>query len=270
MNSVQPVWFDSHCHFDFADFDQDRRQVWQACLAQGICQLLIPGVEPAQWPEAQSIAERHEGIYFAAAIHPWWVKKLYAEGFTDESAQELRRSLCAALEASACVAIGECGLDKGVDTPLELQEQVFDLHLQLAEQLEQPLIIHCHKAHNEVIRRLKHYKLPAGGVIHAFNGSYEMAMQYWEMGFYLGVGGTITYERANKTRSALARVPLEAILMESDAPDMPLCGHQGERNSPSWLPTTAAVLAQLRQEPLERIASCTTTNSRRLFRLPQG
>jgi TatD DNase family protein len=141
-----------------------------------------------------------------------------------------------------------------------------NIHLQIAQETALPLIIHCHKAHNELIVDLKNFNFPAGGVIHAFSGSYEIAMTYWQMGFRLGIGGTITYERAHKTRQTVTRVPLEALLLETDAPDMPLNGNQGERNSPVNIVRIAQTLADLRGETLETIASQTTSNSQTLFK----
>ncbi|RYZ90248.1 MAG: TatD family deoxyribonuclease, partial [Moraxellaceae bacterium] len=136
-----------------------------------------------------------------------------------------------------------------------------------AQDIAMPLIIHCRKAHNELLQQLKHYHFEAGGVIHGFSGSYDMAMQYWSMGFRLGIGGTITYERANKTRQAVKRLPLESLVLETDAPDMPLHGKQGEPNSPVNIIAIAQMLANLRGESLEIIAAQTTLNAQQLFKI---
>lgn len=255
------VFFDSHCHFDFSDFDQDRNAVWQQCNSQGIQYLTIPGVAPGQWDAARKIAQEYKNIYCAAGLHPWWIKN------SEQNFAALSQGLREYVSLSKCVAIGECGLDAAIETPLQLQHDVLDIHLQLAQEISVPLIIHCRKAHNELLQQLKHYRFGAGGVIHGFSGSYEMAMQYWAMGFRLGIGGTITYERANKTREAVKQLPIEAILLETDAPDMPIYGEQGKRNSPSNILIIANTLAGLRGESLGHIAAKTTRNAQQLFKI---
>jgi TatD DNase family protein len=258
INSVN--FIDSHCHFDFAEFDGDRANVWQSCKALGVDALVIPGVSPADLPRATQIASQNPGIYYAAGLHPWWVKENSAQ---DIVATQLR----AAIKQPGCVAIGECGLDAVIDTPLALQLPLFELQLQLAAEQDLPIIIHCRRAHNELISVLKQTRLSRGGVIHAFSGSYDMAKQYWGMGFYLGIGGTITYDRAHKTRAAVKAMPLESLLLESDAPDMPLQGKQGQRNSPEYIPLIADALAQLCGESTATIAAQTTRNAQTLFKI---
>jgi len=256
-----PTFFDSHCHFDFAAFDQDREELWQQCQSAGLTQLLIPGTEPEQWQKAEMLSQYYKGILIAAGIHPWCVNQVA------QLSADLYDLWRKQLQHSACVAIGECGLDAMIDTPMDQQIVFFEAHLQLACEHDIPLIIHVRKSHNDTLRLLQQYKPSAGGVIHGFSGSKELAEQYWRLGFYLGIGGTITYPRANKTREAVKHLPLEALLLETDAPDMPLIGHQGERNSPLRIVDIAASLAELRGETLERIALTTTSNSQTLFRL---
>lgn len=264
-------FFDSHCHFDFAVFNVDRELMWRECNAQGIAQLIIPGVSAEQWPLAASIAQQHDNMYFSVGLHPWWVKDSFESKSKSEPEAKTLENLQHQLQKSSaqpkCVALGECGLDANIATPMQLQHQVLAVHLQLAQQLSMPLIIHCRNAHNELLQQLKSHTLVAGGVIHGFSGSYELAMRYWAMGFRLGIGGTISYERANKTRTAVKKLPLAALLLETDAPDMPLSGKQGERNSPLNLIEVARTLADLRGEPLVTVAAQTTLNSRTLFKL---
>lgn len=259
--------FDSHCHFDFKDFDNDREQVWESCNQKGIHYLMIPGVAPQQWQTALAIANTHSNIYTGVGLHPWWVEKSLPPENAKNYLSAVRHALQQHLSQKKCIAIGECGLDGLLETSMTLQQQVLELHLQLAQQVSLPLIIHCRKAHNELLAQLRDYHLPAGGVIHAFSGSYELAKSYWAMGFRLGVGGTITYERANKTRETMKHLPLEALLLETDAPDMPLHGKQGQRNSPENIVAIAHTLAALRNEPVEKIAAQTTRNSQILFKI---
>lgn len=252
---------DSHCHLDFSAFDSDRAQLLQQCAASGLEGLVVPGVAPDQWAQVRRLvaAPSPLPLYGSAGLHPWWVARQSLS--TLAFAQALGEAL------DHCVAIGECGLDGGIDCALATQELWFRLHLELACERSKPLIIHSHKAHSEVLRLLREYRPPAGGVIHAFSGSAEIAREYWRLGFYLGVGGTITYPRARKTRAALAAMPLDSLLLETDAPDMPLCGYQGQRNSPLQLPKVADCLAVLQGESLARVVERTATNTRALFGL---
>lgn len=255
-------FFDSHCHFDFADFAVDRDRVWQACRAQGVNRMLVPGVVPAQWKIAAQLSASHSGIYWAAGLHPWWIKDLNPDA---SSAAAFTNLLREALADSNCVAVGECGLDAMIETPLAEQLRLLNLHLQLASELSLPLIIHNRKTHSELLSALKKFTLPAGGVIHGFSGSIEIARAYWSLGFRLGIGGTITYERAHKTREAVKLLPIEAMVLETDAPDMPLQGQQGQRNSPVNILLVARALADIRGESLEAIAYHTRQNTCRLF-----
>lgn len=249
---------DSHCHFDFQPLQT--AECWARCKAAGISGMIVPGVAVEQWQNAIDCTDLDAKIYFAAGIHPWWAEK------SDSDFQPLINET---LNHPKCVAIGECGLDGAIDFPLEQQLPVFKQHLLLAKETERPLIIHSVKAHNEVIRQLKAHKLPAGGVIHAFTGSYEIARTYWDMGFYLGIGGSITYPRARKTRDAVARMPMESLLLETDAPDMPINGRQGETNSPEFLMEIACELAELKKTSVGIIACTTRENTFRLFKKMQ-
>jgi TatD DNase family protein len=253
---MRPVFFDSHCHFDFAEFDAQREQLWSDCVRSDIRGLLIPGIAPEQWLKAHDIALSHQGIVMAAGLHPWW---LASATLPQED------TWLAMLEQKHCVAIGECGLDGGIAVPISAQKVVFEQHLQMAVEYSMPLIIHARQAHNEIIHLLIQYRPPKGGVIHGFTGSYELAMTYWRMGFYLGIGGSITYPRAQKTREMAKKMPLESLLLETDAPDMPLFGHQGQVNHPIQLLSIANTLANIRGESVLQIAQMTTKNSQYLF-----
>lgn len=278
INTMQ--LFDSHCHFDFAEFNADRSAVWQVCNKLGVNGLLIPGVSPDQWRIAAQLCAQLPGLFYAAGIHPHWIDRQHGfqknpEGlFSEQTLQHMGTLIEDEVASSGkagvvrCLAIGECGLDKLIAVPLELQQQLLNLHIDLANQLHKPLIIHSLKTHNELLSCFKHNPPRYGGVIHAFSGSIDIAQQFVARDFLLGVGGTITYARAHKTRSALSHIPLEYLLLETDAPDMPLCGQQGRRNSPEYLPLIAQCLADLRGLSVEQVAVVTSQNARRLFGLP--
>jgi TatD DNase family protein len=249
---------DSHCHFDFTEFDTDRDSLWQQCQQSGIGGLIVPGVSPDQWSKAQQLSENLKGIYFAVGLHPWWLEKTNIDKIFFER-------LSTYLDDPRCVALGECGLDSVIDTSMPQQLEVFEQQIALACDVRKPLIIHARKTHSETLSLLKRYLPQQGGVIHGFSGSLEIAQAYWNLGFYLGVGGTISYERANKTREAIKQMPLESLLLETDAPDMPLQGRQGERNSPAYLQDIAQTLADLKKLPVADIVRQTTDNTCCLF-----
>lgn len=257
-------YVDSHCHFDFTEFDADRKAVWQACHNTGVRQLLIPGTEPEQWQRARDIAGNTDGVYFSVGVHPWWLRSVFSDKSENEHAvwQKMKEQA----QHPLCLAIGECGLDK-LKTEVDIDHQIVStiIHIELANQLNLPVIFHCVKAHNELIKILKENPVKAGGVVHAFAGSEQIANTYIDMGLMLGIGGTITYERAIKTREAVAAVPLKNLLLETDAPDMPICGEQGERNSPENIPVIAKVLSDIRSESVETIARQTTENFEAIF-----
>ena len=271
MQFFDGQFFDSHCHFDFIEFNADRAALWQACNAQGITRLLMPGVAPEQWQRAAQLCADYAGLYYAAGIHPHWIEQQpwFQKDGVELLSETTRENIAALIKQEilqpACVAVGECGLDKMIATSLEVQQQLLVTHIDVANQVRKPLIIHCVRAHNELLALLKKNKANRGGVIHAFSGSYEIAQQYVALDFYLGVGGTITYERAQKTRAALAKIPLEYLVLETDAPDMPLQGKQGRRNSPEYIPRVAQVLAELRGMDCAEIAAATWGNSLALF-----
>jgi TatD DNase family protein len=262
------TYIDSHCHFDFPEFDEQRESHWQAARAKGITGLIIPSVSPQDWLRAQTIANQLTGIYWAAGLHPWWCENYLRGGsLNDRSLEHLSGLLEAAITDPRCVALGETGLDAIKGGTLELQKQSLDIHLHIANKFSRPIILHAHKTQANLLQQIKPYAHRVTGVVHAFSGSYEQAKQWVDAGFYLGVGGVITYERAQKTRQAIQKIPLDALLLETDAPSMPLQGQQGKMNSPIHLPQIAECLANLKQIPLDKIAEQTTHNTKTLFGL---
>lgn len=260
------AWFDSHCHFDFPEFDADREQVWDICRSLGVTGIMLPGVTPDQWRRSESMCQCHHGWFYSVGIHPHWTDVV---GLTPENSKQqldlLRPMILHHLQSPQCRAVGETGLDELINTPRHFLETLLVWHLQLAIEFHKPVILHSVRAHHYLLPILRENRPLRGGVIHAFSGSYETAKQYWDLGFYLGIGGTISYERAAKTRDAIARMPLESMVLETDAPDMPLQGSQGQRNSPEKLIVVAECLARLCNKPLEDVAQQTFKNTTQLF-----
>lgn len=247
---------DSHCHLDFPEFD-DVDQLLLRCQQQNIQHFIIPATEPQNWPRIQTICEQHESCYWAAGLHPWWVNK---ERFT-----QLQDNLEQALCSPQCIAIGECGLDgaRGVE---DIHIEALTWQLERAAEAGKAVIIHAHKAHNILLPILKQFPT-LRGVIHGFHGSLELAHSYTRLGFYVGIGGGISYPRANKTRTMASQLDLDHIILETDAPAMPLFGQQGHNNSPEALIDIARCLAKLKGLSVERVAKVCTANTKELFSL---
>lgn len=260
--STSHKFIDSHCHFDFDEFEPDRTQVWNECQRLGVSAIIIPGVNMPQWQKIAELANSYRGIYFAAGLHPWWV-----EDKNSSENDQLEKKLVDMCKQPNCVALGEIGLDKIKGAPIELQTDVFEYQLQIANRLRKPVILHCRKAHNEMLEILDRHPPVAGGVLHGYSGSLQQAQAYWRRGIYIGVGGTISYDRATKTRAAVKSLPLDAIVLETDAPDMPLVGQQGKRNSPENIPLIAQALAQLKSITVQEVSEATVRNTMKLFEL---
>ncbi len=247
---------DSHCHFDLEAFAADRDQVWARCREQGVGQLVIPGIRRSSWPRLRQLCESQPAWYPALGLHPLFM----AEHGPDDVAH-----LDQALRMPGVVAVGEIGLDyyDGVDPA---QRPLLEAQLELARAHQLPVILHVRKAHDQVIQALR--RIPVrGGIVHAFNGSLQQAQHYIKLGFCLGFGGMLTFERSRKLRRLAAALPLEALVLETDAPDMAPAAHQGERNSPAYLPEVLHALAALRSEPREQLIRQTRANVRRCLDL---
>lgn len=244
--------FDTHCHLDASEFALDREQVLQACRQQGVRYLLLPAVSVTGFSALLAFCSRYEGLYPALGLHPVYVQS---------HRQEDLATLAAALKATQPVAVGEIGLDFWLKH-LDQQQQIyfFEEQLKLAQQFDLPVILHIRKAHDQVLACLK--RIPVkGGICHAFNGSLQQAEQFIARGFKLGFGGTLTYTRSNKIRALAAQLPVTALVLETDAPDIVVASHHGERNSPEYLPDVLQALTALRAESAQQLAVQTTQNA---------
>lgn len=255
-------YIDTHCHLDFDAF-APAASVWAGCRAAHIRHLIIPSVSSAHWARSCALANSLDGVYFAAGIHPWWMN--IDEPLFNEATFHVE--IAPYLADARCCAIGETGLDATIAFPLDQQIKMLSWHLALAHETDKPIILHSRKTHNDVLRLLKPFVGRLRGVVHGFSGSFDEAMQFYRAGFLLGIGGVVTYPRAAKTRRAVTQLPLEAMVLETDAPDMPLAGFQGQLNSPLQIPAIAKVIAQLRGDTLENIAQSTTANAKKLFKI---
>ena len=249
---------DTHVHLDLDEFAADLPEVLRRSQAVGVARWIVPAIRSALWPRLAALHDEIPDLSYALGLHPWFLG--------DESEQALDAlALLLRQRPAGLVAVGECGLDGAIDVPLARQLPWFERQIQLADECNLPLIVHCRRCYNEVLALLSRYRPRAGGVLHGFSGSRQQAQQFWALGFYLGIGGTISYERAQKTRRAVATLPLEALLLETDSPSMPLAGYQGERNEPARLIEVLQQLAALRQQPVEALTAGLEANVERLF-----
>lgn len=255
---------DSHCHLDAAEFDADRDAVHARARAAGVSDIVVPAVERANFGAVAALCRDHAGCHPAYGIHPMYVARA-EEG----DLQALRE----VLQREPAVAVGEIGLDNFIPQPdVEKQTRFFVEQLKIARDFDLPVILHVRKAIDPILRELRRIKV-RGGIAHAFNGSRQQAEAFAQLGFKLGFGGAMTWARALKLRELAATLPLEWIVLETDAPDMPpewLSDGPGRRgrNEPGELPRIAAVLAELRGADLAAISEQTIANARAALKIP--
>ena len=250
---------DSHSHFDAAEFDADRAEAHARARAAGVAGQVVPAVDAAGWPKLRQVCRDHAGLYPAYGLHP-----MYLQAHRPQHLADLRTWI----ERERPVAIGECGLDyfvEGLDA--DSQQRYFDGQLALAREFELPVIVHARRAVDAVIAAIKRVG-GLTGVVHSFSGSAEQAAQLHTLGFLLGIGGPVTYERANRLRKTVATMPLEQLLLETDSPDQSGTAHRGERNEPAYLGEVLEVVAGLRGMAPDTLANATSANAQRLFGLP--
>ena len=264
-------WIDTHCHLDAAEFDADRDAVRQQARLLGVDVCVIPAVMASHFDEVRLLAHRHADAY-ALGIHP-----LYTPQASDSDLTSLDSHLHVHQDDPRLVAVGEIGLDgfvPEINTPEALAKQThfFEAQLQLAQKHQLPVILHVRRSADGLLKGLRKFPV-VGGIAHAFNGSMQQAQMFIEMGFKLGFGGAMTFERATKLRALATELPLSALVLETDAPDIPPHwiyttaenrekGIAQGRNSPAELPRIASVLAELRGISLETLAVATSANAR--------
>lgn len=248
--------YDSHCHLDAPEFDPDRDQVLARARAAGVVSQLVPAVERAAWEKLRDLCAARPGLRPAYGLHPMYLGRHRPEQL-DDLAEWLARERPA--------AVGECGLDffvEGLDP--DTQRLYFHGQLALAREHALPVVLHARRAVDEVIAALRRTG-GLRGVVHSWSGSEEQARQLFGLGFHLGIGGPVTFERAQRLRRTVATMPLECLLLETDAPDQPDAAHRGQRNEPSRLGEVLKVVAALRGADPEEIAAATRANAERLF-----
>ncbi|MCV6639175.1 TatD family hydrolase [Candidatus Albibeggiatoa sp. nov. NOAA] len=247
---------DTHIHFDDDSFDSDREAAYQRACDVGIKAHIVPAIHVNQWSKMREVCQTYPNLYPAYGLHPIFLTQHKSAHLTQ---------LEQWIEQEKPIAVGECGLDfylKYLDE--EQQITFFTAQLDIAKNVDLPVILHARRSVDLVIKYIRRAS-PICGVVHSFVGSEQQAKQLIDLGFYLGFGGTITYERAKRLHRLIQALPLESILLETDAPDQPLSTHRGERNESSYLPEVLHTIASLRQQSPEDIAQITTNNAMQLF-----
>jgi TatD DNase family protein len=253
-----PRLFDSHSHLDVAEFDADRAAVLARAQAAGVDEQLVPAVDHDSWPALRDACAADAGLHPAYGLHP-----VYLDRHRPAHLVALRGWI----ERERPLAIGECGLDffvEGLD--LDAQRDYFRGQLELAREVDLPVVVHARRAVEEVFVTCKRIG-GLRGIVHSFGGSPEQARQLAELGFLLGIGGPVTYERARRLRRLVAEAPIEWLVLETDSPDQPDALHRGQRNEPARLVEVLQVVARLRDEDPAAVAAATRNNARRLLGL---
>jgi TatD DNase family protein len=252
---------DTHCHLDIAAFDADRDQVLARAAATGVTGILVPAIRPSTWRALHDLAGRHPILRIALGIHPQVVPALdrgvVAQDFTDQLAR--------AIEDSAAIAVGECGLD-GATGERDLQEQLFRAHIRAARAVKKPLIIHVVRAHDAAPRILREERAEeVGGVMHSYSGGEHLLPVYRALNLCFSFAGPVTYANARKPVAAARAMPADLLLAETDAPDQAPQPHRGKRCEPAYVAAVIEGLARARNVSAREIAELTTANARRLF-----
>jgi TatD DNase family protein len=256
---MQRMAIDTHAHLEMEAFDDDRDAVIARAEAAGLTAIITVATTLPDCEKAAALACCYPSVYAAVGIHPHEVKDI------DEGTYDQLRILA---RRKKVVAIGEIGLDFFYNlSPRDAQLHCFREQLSLAEELNLPVIIHDRDAHGEVLDILGARKHPPQGVLHCFSGDWSMARQCLEMGFYLSIAGPVTYKKAEQLREVAAKVPLERLLVETDAPYLAPQPYRGKRNEPAYVVETARYLADLRNIPGAELDRQTTANACRLFGL---
>lgn len=261
------MWFDTHAHLSDSKFDSDRASTVDRSYHSGVSFIVEIADGPLEWTKAQALAHLNQGrMWWAGGLHPY-----HADQSSDAIWSELKRLST----DSSFVAIGEIGLDYAkCPIPPDVQQQAFRRGIDLAFEINKPVIVHCREAYDDLLPILRSYKSVfdknrplSPGVVHCFSGDERAAHELISLGFYLGVDGPITYPSAKNLRSVLEQVPLEHLVVETDSPYLPPQTHRGQRNEPLHIAAMGTALATLKNQDRGAVAEQLMENSHRLYRL---
>ena len=254
------MWIDTHCHLDAGEFGGQGSAVAARAAQAGVTHIVIPAVEVGNFQTVAQLAASTPGAHYALGIHP-----MYVERAEEDDLERLRAAIPKALEDKRFVAVGEIGLDFFVpqlrEGPLrEKQEHFYGEQLKIARDFDLPVLLHVRRSQDIILKYLRRITVP-GGIAHAFNGSFQQAETFIGLGFKLGFGGEMTYTRSLQIRRLAAELPIDAVVLETDAPDIPPAWEQPGHNTPEHLPRIGSIFAELRGMSIEEAAQSTSTNA---------
>jgi len=248
MGIPQPMWIDTHCHLDAPEFERNLLEIIETAAGKNVQAILLPAVKAGDCQHVRELAKQYShlipGLVYTLGIHPLFTNQAQEADITI-----LEKEISQSLSDPRFVGVGEIGLDyfvEGLDP--HKQEYFFNAQLDLAQKFQLPVILHVRRSQDVILKALRRRKIP-GGIAHAFNGSFQQAEQFIELGFKLGFGGAATYERALKIRRLLIELPISSIVTETDAPDIPPAWLRQEGlafNEPAFLPRIGRTLASIR------------------------
>ncbi len=248
---------DSHAHIQLDNYDTDRDSVLTRAQKAGVHAILVIGFDMQTSRDAIALTEAYEGLYATVGVHPHDAKDF------GEKTLGMFRELAS---HSKVIALGEMGLDYYRNlSPSTLQKSAFDRQLDLAEELNLPVVIHNREAYHDILPILKARSNRIRGVMHCFSGDVDIMRQTVDLGFYIGIGGPVTYRKSNDLQSVAREVPADLLLVETDCPWLAPQFRRGKRNEPAYVRSTAEKIAELRGVSLEEVAEITTRNFERLF-----
>ena len=255
------MFIDTHVHLNAEQYNEDLQDVINRALEVGVNQMVVIGFDQKTIKRAIELAEEYDFIYAVVGWHP-----VDAIDCTDEDLQWIEELA----SHPKVVAIGETGLDYHWDkSPKEIQQQVFRKQIQLAQRVNLPLVIHNRDATEDVVRILQEEQAEkTGGVMHCFGGSVETAKTCIDMNFMISLGGPVTFKNAKKPKEVATEIPLEWLMIETDAPYLAPHPHRGKRNEPGLVPLVAEEIARLKGVSIEEVAQATTENAKRFYKLP--
>ncbi|QDZ27383.1 TatD family hydrolase [Noviherbaspirillum sp. UKPF54] len=254
------MWIDTHCHLDASEFAGETGEIAAMAQQQGVSRIVIPAIERGNFDTVRALAQQHPNCAYALGIHPIFVPQAALDDLA-----ALRAAVAAAMDDPRFVAVGEIGLDFFVpglrDEPLrEKQEFFYSEQLKIARDFGLPVLLHVRRSQDIILKYLRRIAVP-GGIAHAFNGSFQQAQEFIRLGFKLGFGGAMTFTRAQQIRRLAAELPQQALVLETDAPDIPPAWMHRSRNSPEQLPRIGHELAALRALAPDQVARITTDNA---------
>lgn len=256
----KPPLIDSHAHLDSPDYDEDRASVVERAQEAGLIGIVSIGIEPADWGKALELSSRYPHVFPALGIHP---------NSADQTNSATLDELAKLCKARCVVALGETGLDYYREyVSHDVQRDSFRAHLDLARQLDLPVIIHNRDAHADLLEVLRQDGKGTRGVMHSFSGDVPYAMECMALGYMISISGPVTFKKAADKHAIAAAVPLDMLLVETDCPYLTPEPYRGRRNEPAYVAYTAQSVARLRGQTYEEVAAATTANTIRLFGLP--